>query len=81
MGIGPRSAGEFVSALRSAAALEDDCQAEIRGQDGLGDPTTVVVTRNELLGPIRARLLATGRALWRYRVALHDAAVAALADA
>jgi ADP-ribose pyrophosphatase YjhB (NUDIX family) len=27
----------------------------------------------ELSGPIRARLLETGRALWRYRVALHDA--------
>jgi ADP-ribose pyrophosphatase YjhB (NUDIX family) len=34
----------------------------------------------ELAGPIRERLLATGRALWRYRVALHDAALAALAD-
>ncbi len=32
----------------------------------------------ELAGPLRARLLATGRALWRYRVALHDASLAAL---
>src|SRR5438105_12768541 len=32
----------------------------------------------ELSGPLRARLLETGRAFWRYRVALHDAAVAAL---
>ena len=32
----------------------------------------------ELAGPIRARLLETARALWRYRVALHDAALAAL---
>lgn len=31
-------------------------------------------TLEELAGPIRARLLATGHALWRYRVALHDAA-------
>jgi ADP-ribose pyrophosphatase YjhB (NUDIX family) len=31
-------------------------------------------TLDELNGPIRERLLATGRALWRYRVALHDAA-------
>ena len=30
-------------------------------------------TTAELAGPIRARLLETGRALWRYRVALHDA--------
>jgi len=36
-------------------------------------------TAAELAGPIRARLLATGRAFWRYRVALHDAALAALA--
>jgi 8-oxo-dGTP pyrophosphatase MutT (NUDIX family) len=35
-------------------------------------------TREELAGPSRARLLASGRALWRYRVALHDAALAAL---
>jgi ADP-ribose pyrophosphatase YjhB (NUDIX family) len=33
---------------------------------------------SELGGPIRERLLATGRALWRYRVALHDAALEAL---
>jgi ADP-ribose pyrophosphatase YjhB (NUDIX family) len=37
-------------------------------------------TAEELAGPIRARLLETGRALWRYRVALHDAALAALSD-
>jgi ADP-ribose pyrophosphatase YjhB (NUDIX family) len=37
-------------------------------------------TAEELDGPIRARLLGTGRALWRYRVALHDAAIAALSD-
>lgn len=36
-------------------------------------------TLAELEGPLRERLLATGRALWRYRVALHDAAAAALA--
>jgi ADP-ribose pyrophosphatase YjhB (NUDIX family) len=34
-------------------------------------------TLDELAGPLRDRLLATGRALWRYRVALHDAALAA----
>jgi len=31
-------------------------------------------TLEELGGPLRARLLETGRAFWRYRVALHDAA-------
>ena len=35
-------------------------------------------TLDELAGPLRERLLRTGRALWRYRVALHDAALAAL---
>jgi ADP-ribose pyrophosphatase YjhB (NUDIX family) len=35
-------------------------------------------TLEELAGPLRERLLATGHALWRYRVALHDAALAAL---
>ncbi len=35
-------------------------------------------TLEELAGPLRERLLATGRALWRYRVALHDAALAAI---
>lgn len=34
-------------------------------------------TLDELAGPLRDRLLSTGRALWRYRVALHDAALAA----
>lgn len=37
-------------------------------------------TAAELAGPIRERLLATARALWRYRVALHDAALAVLAE-
>jgi 8-oxo-dGTP pyrophosphatase MutT (NUDIX family) len=35
-------------------------------------------TLEELGGPLRERLLATGHALWRYRVALHDAALATL---
>jgi ADP-ribose pyrophosphatase YjhB (NUDIX family) len=35
-------------------------------------------TLEELAGPLRERLLATGRAFWRYRVALHDAALAAM---
>jgi ADP-ribose pyrophosphatase YjhB (NUDIX family) len=32
-------------------------------------------TLDELAGPLRERLLATDRAFWRYRVALHDAAL------
>jgi 8-oxo-dGTP diphosphatase len=49
-----------------------------------GDPDEIAEARwgtlAELAGPLRARLLATGRAFWRYRVALHDAALAALGD-
>jgi 8-oxo-dGTP pyrophosphatase MutT (NUDIX family) len=37
-------------------------------------------TLDELAGPLRERLLATGRAFWRYRVALHDAALRSLAS-
>jgi ADP-ribose pyrophosphatase YjhB (NUDIX family) len=36
-------------------------------------------TLAELAGPLRERLLAEDRAFWRYRVALHDAALSALA--
>jgi ADP-ribose pyrophosphatase YjhB (NUDIX family) len=35
-------------------------------------------TLDELAGPLRERLLATGRAFWRYRVELHDRALEAL---
>jgi len=46
------------------------------------DPAEIAAARwgtlTELAGPLRARLLATGRAFWRYRVALHDAALARL---
>jgi 8-oxo-dGTP diphosphatase len=48
----------------------------------VGDPHEIAEARwgspAELAGPIRARLLETGRAFWRYRVALHDAALHAL---
>jgi ADP-ribose pyrophosphatase YjhB (NUDIX family) len=37
-------------------------------------------TIDELAGPLRAALLETGRALWRYRIALHDATLAALSE-
>jgi len=46
------------------------------------DPEEIAEARwgslDELAGPLRERLLATGRAFWRYRVALHDAALQAL---
>jgi ADP-ribose pyrophosphatase YjhB (NUDIX family) len=37
-------------------------------------------TLEELQGPIRELLLATGRPLWRYRVALHDATARVLGE-
>ena len=37
-------------------------------------------TLEELAGALRERLLAENRGFWRYRVALHDAALAALSD-
>jgi ADP-ribose pyrophosphatase YjhB (NUDIX family) len=37
-------------------------------------------TLDELAGPLRERLLETGQAFWRYRVALHDAALTALRE-
>ena len=37
-------------------------------------------TLDELAGPLREILLATGHAFWRYRVALHDAALQALRE-
>lgn len=47
-----------------------------------GDPAEIEAARwgtlEELAGPLREHLLATGRAFWRYRVALHDAALAQL---
>jgi ADP-ribose pyrophosphatase YjhB (NUDIX family) len=46
------------------------------------DPVEIAEARwgtlEELAGPLRAVLLETGRAFWRYRVALHDAALAAM---
>ncbi|HET8528091.1 MAG TPA: NUDIX hydrolase [Gaiellaceae bacterium] len=47
------------------------------------DPAEIAAARwgtlDELRGPLREILLATGRAFWRYRTALHDAALDALA--
>jgi 8-oxo-dGTP diphosphatase len=49
-----------------------------------GDPDEIAAARwgtiPELAGPLRATLLATGRAFWNYRVALHDAALAAMSE-
>ena len=48
------------------------------------DPGEIAAARwgtlDELAGPLREILLATGRAFWRYRVALHDAALQSLRE-
>jgi ADP-ribose pyrophosphatase YjhB (NUDIX family) len=48
------------------------------------DPGEIAAARwgtlDELAGPLRAILLATGRAFWRYRVALHDTALQSLRE-
>ena len=57
-------------------ALTDD--EEIAPRDAAEIAEARWGTAEELAGPIRERLLASGHALWRYRVALHDAALESL---
>jgi 8-oxo-dGTP diphosphatase len=57
------------------AATEDETLAPTDGEE---IEAARWGTLEELAGPLRERLLATGRAFWRYRVALHDAALATL---
>jgi 8-oxo-dGTP pyrophosphatase MutT (NUDIX family) len=57
------------------AATEDD-RLEPRDLDEIAGARWGTLA--ELAGPLRERLLATGRAFWRYRVALHDRALEAL---
>ena len=57
------------------ARTEDE---EIAPQDGDEIEAARWGTLAELAGPLRERLLATGHAFWRYRVALHDRALEAL---
>lgn len=59
------------------SARTDD--AELAPQDTAEIAGARWGTLEELAGPLRERLLATGHAFWRYRVALHDAALESLA--
>ena len=60
-------------------AREEDTQAcELRPLDTHEISAARWGTTDELAGPLRAAMLETGRALWRYRIALHDAALTAL---
>ncbi len=73
----------FTNAGRKLAWRTHLLHAETTDADIVaGDPGEIADARwgtlDELAGPLRERLLATGRAFWRYRVALHDAALQAL---
>lgn len=57
-------------------ATTEDEEIAVRDTDEIAEARWGTLA--ELAGPLRERLLATGRAFWRYRVALHDAALAAL---
>jgi len=58
-----------------SARTEDD---ELTPRDAVEIDEARWGTMGELQGEIREALLGTGRALWRYRVALHDAVARAL---
>ena len=65
---------------RTHVLLAETTDSDLAPQDRTGEIEAARWgTPAELAGPLRARLLETGRAFWRYRVALHDAALAALA--
>jgi 8-oxo-dGTP pyrophosphatase MutT (NUDIX family) len=73
--------GDETVAWRTHVFLARTADTELDPQD----PDEIAGARwgtlPELGGPLRERLLATGHALWRYRVALHDAALQALTAA
>jgi ADP-ribose pyrophosphatase YjhB (NUDIX family) len=58
-------------------AATHDATLEVHDTDEIAEARWGTLA--ELAGPLRERLLGTGRAFWRYRVALHDAALAAIA--
>ena len=64
---------------RTHVFLASTDDKELTPQDTVEIQAACWGTLAELSGPLRERLLATGRAFWRYRVALHDAAVEAIA--
>ena len=64
---------------RTHVFLASTDDKELTPQDTVEIQAACWGTLAELSGPLRERLLATGRAFWRYRVALHDAAAEAIA--
>src|SRR6266536_1579362 len=80
-GGGVRPEEEFEAGVRREAMEELGIEIEAERLDPL-DRREIAEARwgsvEELAGPLRAAMLETGRALWRYRVALHDAALVSL---
>jgi ADP-ribose pyrophosphatase YjhB (NUDIX family) len=71
--------GEAELRWQTHVLLAETADEELRPADASEIAAARWGTLEELAGPLRERLLATGRAFWRYRVALHDAALEALA--
>lgn len=63
---------------RTHVVLAETDEGELAPEDPEEIAEARFGTLDELAGPLRERLLATGRAFWRYRVALHDAALRSL---
>jgi ADP-ribose pyrophosphatase YjhB (NUDIX family) len=74
-----RNAGREL-AWRTHVLLAETRDTELASSDSEEIAAARWGTLDELAGPLRDRLLAERRAFWRYRVALHDAALSALAD-
>jgi ADP-ribose pyrophosphatase YjhB (NUDIX family) len=74
-----RNAGREL-AWRTHVLLAETRDTELAPSDSEEIAAARWGTLDELAGPLRDRLLAERRAFWRYRVALHDAALSALAD-
>jgi 8-oxo-dGTP pyrophosphatase MutT (NUDIX family) len=74
-----RFGGEELEWATHVFAAHTDAE-ELAPQDTVEIAAARWGSLDELQGPIRERLLASGRALWRYRVALHDAAARQLRE-
>jgi 8-oxo-dGTP diphosphatase len=70
----------FQVAWRTHVFLADPLDGTLAPEDTREIEAARWATLEELAGPLRERLLETRRAFWRYRVALHDAALTALSD-
>ncbi len=70
--------GDDIEAWHSEVFLAPAVAGELAPIDTHEISAARWMTREELLGPVRDRLIASGRGLFAYRAALHDAAFEAL---